>query len=140
MEADVPEGGKTDRRGPILFGLTAVGVLAPHVFGLVVTLLNAPAAPLLVYGRLILWGALLYLLGRGYLWIRWVVLVGVVLGASTLGLQAVRALQAGYRLPAADFAVLALAQVGAAALLFGSRSLRDWLKARRSRRVGPKIQ
>jgi len=139
MEPDVPEGGKTDRRGPILFGLMTVGVLAPHLFGLVVTLLSAAAAPPLFYGRLILWGALVYLLGRGYLWIRWVILFGVVVATSTLGLQAVRALQEGYRLPAADFAVLALGQVSAAALLFGSRSLRDWLKARRSRRIGSKI-
>jgi len=140
MGPDVPEGGKTDRRGPILFGLMAVGVLAPHVFGLVVTLLSAAAVPPLLYGRLIFWGALVYLLGRGYLWIRWVIVFGVVLGASTLGLQAVRALQEGYRLPAADFAVLALGQVAAAALLFGSGSLRDWLKARRSRRVDAKFR
>lgn len=139
MQPDTPLGGKTDRRGPILFGLMAVCVLAPHIFGLVVTLLNAPTAPPLFYGRLILWGAFVTLLYLGYLWARWVILVGIVLGATTLGWQALAAMQAGYTVPAADFAALALAQVTAGGLLFGSRTLRDWLRARRSQRTGSKI-
>jgi len=139
MQPDAPEEGRTDRRGPILFGLMAVGVLAPHVFGLIVTVLTAPATPPLFYGRLILWGAMIVLLYMGYLWTRWVILVGVILGASTLTWQALSALQAGYAVPAADFAALGLVQVTAGGLLFGSRSLRDWLHARRARRVGAKI-
>ncbi len=136
MQPDAREGGGSDRRGPILFGVMAICVLAPHIFGLVVNLWTSSAAPAILFGRLFLWGGAVYFLYLGYLGVRWLVLAGVVLGASTLGWQAVAMLNAGYPVPAADYAALALAQVGAVAVLFGSRTLSDWLKARQSRRSG----
>jgi hypothetical protein len=140
MPEQTPQQHKADRRGPILFGLMAFGVLAPHVFGVAVNLSTGAAAPPIQFVRLILWGGAVGLLYLGYLGARWLILVGVVLGAATLGWQAVAMVQAGYPVPAADFAALALAQVGGAALLFGSRTLRDWLAERRARRVGRKIE
>jgi hypothetical protein len=135
MLPDTPQPEKPDRRGPILFGLMAGGVLAPHVFALVAGVLASAGTPPILFVRLILWGGSVFVLYLGYLGIRWLILASVVLGASTLGLEAVRTLQAGYPVPAAEFAALALAQVGGAALLFGSRSVHDWLVARRARRA-----
>ncbi len=140
MPEETPQKGKADRRGSILFGLMALGVLAPHIFGLAVNLSTGAAAPPILFFRLILWGGAVYFLYLGYLGVRWLVLAGVVLGASALGWQALAMLKAGYPVPAADFAALALAQVGGGALLFGSRTLRDWLAARRTRRVGKKTE
>lgn len=131
-----PQQEKRDRRGPILFGLMAVGVLLPHVYAPIVALTTGlPLAPVL-FVRLVLWGGAVLFLYLGYLGARWLILAGVVLGASTLLWQAVSAFQAGYPVAAADFAVLALAQIGGAALLFASGRLRAWLKARRSKRIG----
>lgn len=136
MAENTPQQGKTDRRGPILFGLMALGVLLPHVYAPIVAFMTGlPLAPIL-FVRLVVWGGAVLFLYLGYLGARWLILAGVVLGASTLLWQAVSSYQAGYPVAAADFAVLALAQAGGAALLFGSGTLRDWLKARRSKRAG----
>jgi hypothetical protein len=135
MPVKTPERGATDRHGPILFGLMAVGLLLPHLYAFLVSFLTSPLTPPILYGRPILWGAIVYFLYLGYPGVRWLVLAGVVLGASTLGWQAMTVMQAGYPLPAAGFAALALAQVAGAALLFGSRTLREWLLARRSKRL-----
>jgi hypothetical protein len=140
MPEQTPQPQQADRRGPILFGLMAFGVLAPHVFGLAVSLWNGGAAPPIQFVRPILWGVAVFLLYLGYLGVRWLILAGVVLGAATLGWQAAAMLQAGYPVAAADFAALALAQIGGGALLFGSRTLRDWLAAQRARRLGRRIE
>lgn len=136
MPENTPRQGKIDRRGPILFGLMAVGVLLPHVYAPIVAFMaGLPLAPVLIL-RLLLWGGALLFLYLGYLGARWVVLAGAVLGAGTLAWQAVISFRAGYAVAAADFAVLALAQVGGAALLFGSGALRAWLKTRYLKRIG----
>lgn len=140
MQRDAPGKGKIDRSGPVLFGLMAFCVLVPHIFGLAVNLVTSPGTPSILFGRLILWGGALYFLYLGYLGVRWLILAGVILGVFTLGWQALKMMQAGYTVPAADFAALALAQIAGAALLFGSRTLHNWLVARRARRVDSKIR
>jgi hypothetical protein len=135
MSDQTPQQEATGRRGPILFGLMALGVLAPHVYALIVTFLTSLAAPPILFVRLILWGGAVFFLYLGYLGVRWLILAGVVLGASTLAWESVSSLKAGFPVAAADFAALALAQIAGAALLFGSRTLRDWLAARRLRQV-----
>ena len=140
MPENTPQQGKTNRHGPILFGLMAFGVLVPHGYPLLLNLVTGPAMPPILLLRLLVWGGIVYFLYLGYLGARWLILAGVALGAFTFGWEAVSVMRLGYTVPAATFAALALAQVGGAALLFGSGALRDWLAARRARRVGKKIE
>jgi hypothetical protein len=105
-----------------------------------VNVLTSPGTPPILFVRLLLWGGAVCLVYLGYFGVRWLLLAGVVLGASTLGWEAVKTLEAGYPVAAADFAALALAQIGGAVLLFASRTLRDWLAALRVRRIDKQIE
>ena len=109
MPEDTPQQGKTDRHGPILFGLMAFGVLVPHGYPLLLDLATGPEMPPILFLRLLVWGGIVYLLYLGFLGARWLILASVALGAFTFGWEAVSVLRLGYTVTAAPFAALALA-------------------------------